>query len=134
MTLPRPAWNEVNAAPQVRPRGTGERSGQAGPGRARQNRLIPRTAVPSWRRREAAVRQAQAQVDLLKAGAARKQEIAAAEAGVTQAEAGLRQAQAALNDTELRAPFGGVVAVLERAPGRAGDAGAPVAEMGDLGV
>ena len=76
------------------------------------------------------VRQAQAQLDLLKPGA-RSQDIAAAEAAVAQAEAARQQALAGLADTELRAPFAGTVAVLHVRQGEQVAAGTPVAEIGD---
>jgi multidrug resistance efflux pump len=122
-------WDEVNAAPKA------DRVAQANAGikqaQAELDRLIDPTTAASLAEAEAAVRQAQAQVDLLKAGA-RQQEIAAAEAAVAQAEAGARQAQAALNDTELRAPFDGLLAVLPARVGEQVSPGAPVAEIGDV--
>jgi HlyD family secretion protein len=80
---------------------------------------------------EAMIRQAQAQLDLLLAGA-RAEEIAAATATVNQAEAALQQAQASLADTELRAPFGGMLAVLHVKEGEQVVAGLPVAQLADL--
>lgn len=59
----------------------------------------------------AQVAQAQAQLDAIKAGA-RSEEIAAAEADVAAATASLQQALVSLRNTELRAPFTGVVATL----------------------
>ncbi len=80
---------------------------------------------------EAMVRQAQAQLDLLEAGA-RAEEIAAAAAAVDQARAGLQQAQASLDDTELRAPFGGTLAMLSVKVGEQVAAGMPIAQLADL--
>jgi HlyD family secretion protein len=80
---------------------------------------------------EALVRQTQAQLDLLEAGA-RAEEIAAAAAAVDQARAGLQQARASLADTELRAPFAGILAVLSIKEGEQVVAGAPIAQLADL--
>jgi multidrug efflux pump subunit AcrA (membrane-fusion protein) len=122
-------WDEVNAAPKA------DRVAQANAGvkqaQAELDRLLDPATAASLAEAEAAVRQAQAQVDLLKSGA-RQQEIAAAEAAVAQAEAGVRQAHAALNDTELRAPFAGLLAVLAPRMGEQVAPGAPVAEIGDV--
>jgi multidrug efflux pump subunit AcrA (membrane-fusion protein) len=122
-------WDEVNAAPKA------DRVAQANAGvkqaQAELDRLLDPATAASLAEAEAAVRQAQAQVDLLKSGA-RQQEIAAAEAAVAQAEAGVRQAHAALNDTELRAPFAGLLAVLAPRVGEQVAPGAPVAEIGDV--
>jgi len=79
---------------------------------------------------QAAVRQAEAQLQLLQAGA-RQGEIAAAEAAVAQAEAARQQAAAALSDTELRAPFDGLLAVLRVRTGEQVVQGVPLAEIGD---
>ncbi len=80
---------------------------------------------------QAAVRQVAAQLELLQAGA-RQQEIASAEAAVAQAEAARQQAAAALGDTELAAPFDGLLAVLHVRSGEQVVQGAPVAEIGDV--
>lgn len=53
-------------------------------------------------------------------------ELARAEARVAQAQAQLDQAQIALDDTVLRAPFDGVVAAVNVAPGESVSAAAPV--------
>jgi multidrug resistance efflux pump len=122
-------WDEVNAAPKA------DRVAQANAAvkqaQAELDRVLDPTTAASLAEAEAAVRQAQAQVDLLKAGA-RQQQIAAAEAAVAQAEAGVRQAQAALSDTELRAPFDGLLAVMPLRVGEQVAPGAPVAELGDV--
>jgi HlyD family secretion protein len=122
-------WDELNAAPKA------DRVAQASAGvkqaQAELDRLIDPATAADIAGAEAAVRQAQAQLDLLKAGA-RQQEIDAAQAAVTQADAGLRQAQAALNDTELRAPFAGTLAVLNVRQGEQVTPGTPLAEVGDL--
>lgn len=80
---------------------------------------------------EAAVRQAQAQLALLEAGV-RPETIAVAEADVAAAQAGLAQAEAALANTELRAPFGGIVAALNVNLGEQISAGVPVVSLADL--
>jgi HlyD family secretion protein len=82
---------------------------------------------------EAMVRQAQAQLGLLLAGA-RAEERAAASAAVDQAQAGLERARASLADTELRAPFGGTVAVLAVRLGEQVVAGTPLAQLAALGA
>jgi len=79
----------------------------------------------------AMVRQAQAQLDLMLAGA-REEEIAAAEAMVAEAEAAVQQAQTSLADTELRAPFAGIVADSSAKIGEQVVAGVPVVELADL--
>jgi HlyD family secretion protein len=61
---------------------------------------------------------AQAQLDLLQAGAT-DEEITAAEAGAAQAEATLQAARAALDQATLHAPFAGTVTALEISPGEA---------------
>ena len=80
---------------------------------------------------EAEVRRAQAQLELLKAGA-RPETIAGARAEMTAAEASLAQAQAALADTELKAPFAGTVASLDAKVGEQVSPGVPVAVLADL--
>jgi HlyD family secretion protein len=82
---------------------------------------------------EAMVRQAQAQLGLLLAGA-RDEERDAAAAAVDQARAALERARASLADTELRAPFGGTVAVLTVRQGEQVVAGTPLAQLADLGA
>lgn len=81
---------------------------------------------------QAALRQAQAQLELTRNGA-RTEVIAAAEADVAAAQAGLDQARAALAETELRAPFAGVIAELRPAAGEQVTPGAVVAQVADLG-
>ena len=128
-TAAKARYDEVMAPPKA------DRVAQAGAAvkqaQAELDRLIDPATAADLAEAEAAARQAQAQLDLLEAGA-REQEIAAAEAAVTQAEAGLRQAQAALNDTELRAPFGGTLAVLHVREGEQVTPAVPVVEVGDL--
>jgi HlyD family secretion protein len=80
---------------------------------------------------EAEIHRAQAQLDLVKAGA-RPETIAAAEADVAAAEAGLALAQAALADTELHAPFAGIVAVLDTKVGEQVTPGDPVLQLADF--
>ncbi|MFN8469441.1 MAG: HlyD family efflux transporter periplasmic adaptor subunit [Caldilineaceae bacterium] len=79
---------------------------------------------------QAAVDQAQAQLDLVKAGA-RPEAIQIAEANVAAATASLQNALVALSDTELRAPFGGIIATINTAIGEQVSPGAPVINMAD---
>ena len=79
---------------------------------------------------QAAVDQAQAQLDLVKAGA-RPEAIQIAEANVAAATASLQNALVALSDTELRAPFGGIIATINTAMGEQVSPGAPVVNMAD---
>lgn len=78
----------------------------------------------------AEINRAQAQLDLVKAGA-RAEDIAAAQAAVDSAQATLEQAQSALTDTELRAPFAGVVAFLDVHAGEQAAPGTVVARVGN---
>ena len=121
--------DEVNAPPKA------DRVAQATAAikqaQAELDRLLDPSTAASLAEAEAAVRQAQAQLDLLNAGA-RQQEIDAAAAAVAQAEAGVAQARAALNDTVLRAPFDGLLAVLTPRVGEQVSPGMPVAEIGDV--
>lgn len=89
----------------------------------------PRPADVAVARAE--VSRGQAQLDLVRAGA-RRETIAAAEAEVAAAQAGLAQAKAALADTELRAPFAGVVAALDARLGEQAAPGAPVVRLADV--
>jgi HlyD family secretion protein len=79
---------------------------------------------------QAAVDQAQAQLDLLKAGA-RPEEIDIAEADMAAATASLQNALVSLSDTELRAPFGGLIATINTALGEQVGSGTPVVVMAD---
>lgn len=79
---------------------------------------------------EADVRHAQTQLDLLLAGT-RPEIVAGAEADVEAAKATLEQARAALAETELRAPFDGIVASLDVKPGEQVTPGAQVARIAD---
>jgi multidrug resistance efflux pump len=125
----RARYDEVLAPPD--PDRVAQASAAVKQAQAELDRLLDPATAAELAEVEAAARQAQAQLDLLEAGP-RVQEIAAAEAAVSQAEAGLRQAQAALNDTELKAPFDGTVAVLHLREGEQVAPGAVVAEVGDL--
>lgn len=78
----------------------------------------------------AQVAQAQAQLDAIKAGA-RSEEIAAAEADVAAATAALQQALVSLRNTELRAPFTGVVATLNVNVGEQVAPSLPVIQLAD---
>lgn len=79
---------------------------------------------------QAAVDQAQAQLDLLKAGT-RPEAIDIAAADVAAATAALQNALVTLSDTELRAPFGGLIATINTALGEQVSPGAPVVVMAD---
>ena len=80
---------------------------------------------------QAELRRSQAQLQLTKDGS-RPEVIAAAEADVAAAQAGLDQAHAALAETELRAPFAGVVAGLATVVGEQVATGAPVVQLADF--
>ncbi len=79
---------------------------------------------------DAQVRRLTAQLDLVKSGA-RPESIRAAEAEVQAARAALAQAQAALDETELRAPFSGVIAAVESRVGEYVGPGTPIVWLGD---
>jgi multidrug efflux pump subunit AcrA (membrane-fusion protein) len=80
---------------------------------------------------EAEVRRAQAQYDLLKAGV-RPEPLAAAAADISAAEAALWRAQVDLANTELAAPFAGVVTALKVNPGEMALPGQVVLTLADL--
>lgn len=80
---------------------------------------------------EANVEQFQAQLDLLLAGA-QPESIAIAEADVAAATAALQQALVALGNTELRAPFTGIVATLNVAVGEQVASAAAVVQLADV--
>lgn len=73
----------------------------------------------------------QAQYDLVLAGA-RPESVAIAQADVAAATAALQEALVALSQTELRAPFAGTVARITLNVGEQVGAGAPVVTMADL--
>lgn len=79
---------------------------------------------------EMQVEQAQAQVAVAKSGP-RPVDIAVAQAEVARAEAALQAARTALADSELKAPFAGVVAQVLLNPGEAATPAAPVLLIGD---
>ena len=79
---------------------------------------------------EAELRRATAQLELLEAGE-RAEGIAAAEAEVAAARAALELARTALDETELRAPFAGVVASLAPGAGEFVAPGHPVVWLAD---
>ncbi len=89
----------------------------------------PRPADVAMARAE--VSRSQAQLDLVRSGA-RRETIDAAEAEVSAAQASLVQARAALAETELRAPFAGVVAALDAKVGEQLAAGSPVVRLADF--
>ncbi|MFN2184267.1 MAG: HlyD family secretion protein [Anaerolineae bacterium] len=94
-------------------------------------RLLQPATASELAEAEAMVRQAQAQLDLLLAGV-RAEEISMAEAVVAEAEGAVEQARASVADTELRAPFAGVIADCYVNPGEQVVAGMPVVELADL--
>ena len=80
---------------------------------------------------EAKVRKARAQLELLQAGT-RPEQVQQAEADVRAAEAALRQARIALTETELRAPFKGIVASMDVRTGEPVEMGKMVARLADV--
>jgi multidrug efflux pump subunit AcrA (membrane-fusion protein) len=74
---------------------------------------------------------AQAQLDLLRAGAT-AEEIAVAEASLSQAEVALETARVALKRCEVHAPFTGTVGVVSVRMGESIAPGQPVVTLGDL--
>jgi multidrug resistance efflux pump len=82
---------------------------------------------------EAEVRRAESQVALLEAGT-RPETIAAAQADLTAAQTTLMQRQLELADTELKAPFAGIIASLDLEVGEqvSAAAPAPVVRLADL--
>jgi HlyD family secretion protein len=80
---------------------------------------------------EADLRRAEAELALRLAGA-RPETIIAAEADLTEAAALLMQRQVEMADTELRAPFGGIVAALMLEAGEQVVGGAPVVQLADI--
>ena len=80
---------------------------------------------------EAEVRRAEAQLAQIQAGS-RPEAIAAAQAQVKEAETALMQEQLVLAETELRAPFAGVIASLDLKLGEQVTAGTPVLQLADL--
>ena len=83
------------------------------------------------RRAQAALEQAEAEYALVKAGP-RKEAIAQAQARVTAAEEALAQARQQLADTEVRAPFDGVVLSKSAEPGAYLNPGTPVVTLAQL--
>ncbi|MCL5996909.1 MAG: HlyD family efflux transporter periplasmic adaptor subunit [Chloroflexi bacterium] len=79
----------------------------------------------------AEVRRTEAQLNLLLAGT-RPEVIAAAAEDVNAAKTELEEAQLALSDTELRAPFGGIVVALNIKVGEQAISGAPLVQIADL--
>ena len=79
------------------------------------------------------MRQAEAQLALLQAGA-RTETIRAAEAAVVQAQTALMQRQVELDDTTLRAPFAGTIAALDLEVGEQVAAGVAVVQLADQTV
>ena len=82
---------------------------------------------------QARLEEAQANLDMLRAGASER-DLAVASAEVQRAEAAVQLAQVALDETELQAPFNGVVAMLDLKIGEFVAPGAPSAHLADLGA
>jgi len=80
---------------------------------------------------QAMVDQSQASLDKLRVGAS-KNDLAVAAAEVQRAQAALQLAQVALAETELHAPFSGVVAALDMKAGEYIAPGAPTIHLADL--
>ncbi|MBX3014903.1 MAG: HlyD family efflux transporter periplasmic adaptor subunit [Caldilineaceae bacterium] len=99
--------------------------------RAELDRLQSPGTASDIRSAQAEVRRAEAQLAQLQAGA-RLEAIAAAQAQVMEAETALMQEQLALAETELRAPFTGVIASLNLKVGEQVTAGTPVLQLADL--
>jgi len=74
---------------------------------------------------------AQAQLDLLRAGAT-AEEIAVAQAAVAQAAAALETARVAMDHSEVRAPFAGTVGAVSVRTGELVAPGQPLVTLGDL--
>jgi HlyD family secretion protein len=79
----------------------------------------------------AGVAQAQANLDLLRAGAS-ENSLAVALAQLQRAQAEVKVAQVALQQTELRAPFAGVVSVLDLNVGEFVAPGTPIVRLADF--
>jgi len=80
---------------------------------------------------QALVDQSQASLDKLRVGASTN-DLAVAAAEVERAQAAVQLAQVALDETELRAPFSGIVATLDVKTGEYVAPGAPVVHLADL--
>ena len=80
---------------------------------------------------QAELRRAQAQLNLLQAGV-RPETVRAAEADLASAQAALQEARSALSETELKAPFAGIVAEITPVAGEQVGTGAVVVRLADL--
>lgn len=80
---------------------------------------------------QALLEEAQAALNRLRAGASER-DLAVASAEVQRAQAALKLAQVALDETELRAPFSGVVATLDLKTGEYVAPGAPAVHLANL--
>lgn len=80
---------------------------------------------------QALLEEAQANLNRLRAGASER-DLAVASAEVQRAQAALKLAQVALDETELRAPFSGVVATLDLKTGEYVAPGAPSVHLADF--
>ncbi len=90
-----------------------------------------RSADAAIQAAEVQQRIAQAQLDLLKAGAI-AEEIAVSEIAVSQAEAALETARAALERYEIRAPLAGTIGAVNARAGEMVAPGQPLIILGDL--
>ncbi|HEX3030966.1 MAG TPA: HlyD family efflux transporter periplasmic adaptor subunit [Bacillota bacterium] len=88
-------------------------------------------ALAAYQSAQSAWQQAQAELDLTKAGA-RSEAIAAAQAEVAVAKAAVEQAASALAQTELKAPFAGTIASVDVKPGEYISPGTPALQLADL--
>jgi HlyD family secretion protein len=104
---------------------------QVASGQASLDKLAGDQRVGALDSAEAAVDQAKAELDGLRIGAS-KDDRAVAAAEVQSAQAMLQLAQAVLAETELRAPFAGVVAALNLKLGEYVAPGVPVVHLADL--
>lgn len=98
---------------------------------ARLERLQQGPTVAELAQAEAQVKSAQAQLDLKRAGP-RHEAIAIAEADLAGSKPQIKQAQIAFMETELRAPFPGIVATLDLKPGQYVGLGAASVRLADL--
>ncbi len=99
-------------------------------GQVEQARATHETARLELEAARAELRRARAQLKLTTQGV-RSETVTAAEADLASAAAGRREAAAALAETELRAPFGGVVAALDVKANEFVTPGAPIVHLAD---
>ncbi len=99
--------------------------------KARYEDLAGGASYAEIRQAQAAVAEAEARRDLLQAGA-RAETIRVVEAEVQAARVNLEQARLALERTEITAPFGGTVGLLQVREGELISPGQPLLTLGDL--